>query len=187
MISGKTGYISAIAAALFLSAMDEEEMLDPDAREPGSVTPAVTAEEQMAICRDDPDNGQARALISVEGFKEMTGNVRVQAYGDNPEEFLESGAWIVRLDLPVEEDIRVCLPLPDEGRYALVIMHDIDADGRADVFSEGFGFSRNPSLGMTPPDHDEVVTRFGPGVTELAVELQYMFGGNDDRRRRRRR
>ena len=94
----------------------------------------------------------------------------------------------MRFDVPAEEDdMRVCVTFPEAGTYAMVVMHDRNANGRADVLTEGFGFSRNPRLLFSQPDHEDVAFEVGEGVAEMSVSLNYMFKlANKERKKRRR-
>src|SRR3546814_16336237 len=73
------------------------------------------------------------ARVHVDGFKDRVGNLRVQAYGSDPSEFLESGKKIVRVEGEVSPagKMSVCVPLPGPGTYAPVVLHD--KIGRAHV------------------------------------------------------
>lgn len=135
-------------------------------------------------------DGMARIKVKVVGLGSEEGNLRVQAYSDNPDEFLEKGFKVMRLDIPASDDRDICVPMPRAGKYAIVLLHDRNANGSADIFTEGFGFSRNPSLGLSKPDHADVVTHIPEGVTSLKIELKYVFGDlgeNSEKRRRNRR
>lgn len=118
------------------------------------------------------------ARVHVNGFKDRTGNLRVQAYGANPDEFLESGKKLIRVEGPVSAagNMDVCVPLPGPGTYALVVLHDRDANGKLSVWSDGVGFSRNPKLGLSKPDYDRVKVTLPSGTTDLAVTLNYRQG-----------
>src|SRR3546814_20652637 len=86
--------------------------------------------------------GETAAGVHVVGFKDRVGNLRVQAYGSDPSEFRESGKKIVRVEGEVSPagKMSVCVPLPGPGTYALVVLHDRDANGRLSVWSDGVGF-----------------------------------------------
>lgn len=65
------------------------------------------------------------------------------------------------------------------GDYALSVLHDENANSRADMLlgipREGFGFSENPRIRFGPPKFDAV--RFRIGTTDLTkeVRLQYIL------------
>lgn len=145
----------------------------------------VELEHDMALCTDDA-KGPA-LLLAIEGLKDNEGNIRAQIYGSNPEDFLEKGKKLVRVDVPTEEEgQQICVPLPSVGPHALVVLHDRNSNGKADFFSEGFGFSNNPELSLAPPDAEEVMFVAKPGVTRMTISLTYIFGGDEEQTKKRR-
>src|SRR3546814_4213445 len=70
----------------------------------------------------------------------------------------------------------VCVPLPGPGTYALVVLHDRDANGKLSVWSDGVGFSRNPRLGLSKPDFKRVKVTLPAGTTDIKVTLNYRQG-----------
>ena len=148
---------------------------------------AFAQDAQTATC--DVADGEAAVMVKVERIRMVEGNLRAQVYSNDPDEFLASGKKLVRVDVPVVTDgeQEVCVKLPAPGSYALVVMHDRNANGKADFFTEGFGFGRNPELALAPPDHDEVVMSFPAGVTKTDVRLKYLFGEDSEAKEKRRR
>jgi len=136
----------------------------------------------------DAGAGGAALNVRVENIRAKEGNLRAQIYSSDPDEFLEKGKKLVRVDVPValDDEQNICVPLPSAGTFALVIMHDINANGKADFFSEGFGFSNNPSLGFGPPDGEEVMVNVPEGVSEVSVKLKYIFGADEEKAKKRR-
>ena len=132
--------------------------------------------------------GQAALEVTVDNLQTVEGQMRAQIYSSNPEDFLAKGKKLVRVDVPVEtlEGPVICVPLPAPGTYALVVMHDKNANGKADIFSEGFGFSNNPKLSMAPPDGEEVMFVADAGISRHTIELTYIFGGDDKKKEKRR-
>ena len=56
------------------------------------------------------------------------------------------------------------------------------------MFSEGFGFSNNPELGFSLPDHDDVLIAVNNGRSDMDISIAYIFNEEQkDRRRRSRR
>lgn len=134
-------------------------------------------------------DGDAVIAVAVDNIQEIEGNLRAQIYSSNPDDFLEKGKKLVRVDVPVvsTDTSLICVPLPKPGTYALVVMHDKNANGKADFFSEGFGFSNNPKLSFGPPDAEEVMITALPGVNKQSVTLNYIFGTDDENKDKRRR
>ncbi len=150
-----------------------------------SDTDEVELDHDMAVCAKGAA-GPA-LLLTIEDLKDEEGNIRAQIYGSNPEDFLEKGKKLVRIDVPTEgEGQQICVPLPSVGRYSLVVLHDRNANGKADFFSEGFGFSNNPKLSLAPPDAEEVMFDAKPGITGMTISLTYIFGGDEEQTKKRR-
>jgi len=117
-------------------------------------------------------------MVHVNGIKSDKGNIRVQLYDDNPDHFLAKGWKLYRSDVPVTGDtVDVCIPVPKPGLYALVAIHDANKNGEFDIFSEGFGFSNNPKVHFSAPAFKEAAFEVKPGVTNVDVKLNYIFGG----------
>jgi len=144
-------------------------------------------EDQIASCVAG-DQTAPRALVDVSGINSGEGTLRVQIYSDNPEDFLVSGKKVTRVDVPtIEGEQLVCVTFPAAGTYSMAVMHDKNANGKADIFSEGFGFSNNPKLMFGPPEHEETLFSVEPGVKKMDVALTYYFQlENKDQKRRRR-
>lgn len=129
-----------------------------------------------------PQSGKAAALVIVSGFKDHTGNVRVQLYPDNDKDFLRSGRKLkaegkvfrrVETATPADGDAAVCVQLPGKGRFTMAVMHDRNGDGKLNVFSDGYGFPNNPKVKFGAPDADNVAFDAGDGITQLAIRLRY--------------
>jgi uncharacterized protein (DUF2141 family) len=158
--------LTAIAAAAALAlvapvAFAQSQILGPEAAAcgPAADSPAV--------------------LVTVEGFKAHTGTVRVQVYGDNPEDFLARGKKLKRIDLPVSPagPMQICVPVPAPGNYAVAVRHDVDGSGKSG-WNDGGGFSRNPKISLTAlkPRYKDVVIGVGKGVRSVDVVLNYRRG-----------
>jgi uncharacterized protein (DUF2141 family) len=129
-----------------------------------------------ASCRRSA--GESALLVTVRGFREPVGTVRVQAYRAREEEFLAPGRYVRRIDLPVGRGgtINVCVALPEPGRYAIAVRHDEDEDGRTS-WSDGGGFSNNPPLSLAArPTAEEAAVEVGRGVKRVEVLLHYRYG-----------
>lgn len=178
---------TAVGLALGYSGLGISLAFAQDGTAAGSAKPETAVENKLENCRV-LDQGATRLMVMVDNIHSEEGQIRVQVYGDNPDEFLAKGAKLVRVDTPVDIDgTEVCVPLPGPGEFALVVMHDRNKNGRADFLTEGFGFSNNPKLGLGQPDYDEVSFRVGPGVTKMDISLLYVFDFEEKKQKRRRR
>ncbi|MFZ5608783.1 MAG: DUF2141 domain-containing protein [Pseudomonadota bacterium] len=145
------------------------------------VAQTVEGDRFAAYC--ETGAGAPAVRLHIAGMRDGKGQLRVQLYGDAPESFLEKGARLIRIQVPTPpegETARLCVPLTVPGTYALFVLHDRDMNGKAGIFSEGFGFSNNPQLKLRKPRHDEVAFTVGQEVLDMNIEMQY-FGG--ERRR----
>lgn len=125
------------------------------------------------------------ALVHVTGFKDGKGNLRVELYPAVDGEFLAPGSKLKaegkvfqRIDNPMPQsgDAEVCVVLPSEGPFAIAVLHDRNASGKLDPFSDGYGFPNNPRLGYGKPDVDEATFTASAGVTRLDIVLNYWNG-----------
>lgn len=150
-----------VAALAFAPAASAQAALGPDAAAcaSGSNRPAV--------------------LVSVNGFKNRSGRVRVQLYGSNPADFLTRGKKLRRIDLPVTGAgaMNVCVAVPSPGTYAIAVRHDADGNGKSG-WNDGGGFSNNPKISLfdLKPSHREVAINVGRSVKPVSVVLNYRRG-----------
>jgi uncharacterized protein (DUF2141 family) len=150
-----------VALALVAPAASAEAALGPDAAActPGGKRPAV--------------------LVSVNGFKNRVGRVRVQLYGNNPADFLATGKKLRRIDLPVTGNgaMNVCVAVPSAGTYAIAVRHDADGNGKSG-WNDGGGFSNNPKISLfdLKPSLRETAISVGQGVKPVNVVLNYRRG-----------
>ncbi len=182
MISGHLRKIAAVFLPVvslgFASAAQSAEANDVDA--------SVQGPDEMAACQTGTN--KTSVLISVKGVITDEGNVRVQVYDDNPDDFLASGKKLMRVDVPtLADEMDICVILPGPGTYAFVVMHDKNANGKADFFTEGFGFSNNPKLVLSAPDFKEVAFGVKEGAQKMEISLTYMFHSAEDKSKKRRR
>jgi uncharacterized protein (DUF2141 family) len=152
---------AVLAAALSLPASPAAAALGPDAAacSAGANRPAM--------------------LVSVNGFKNRVGKLRIQLYGGNPADFLERGKKLKRIDLPVTRTgaMNVCVAVPRTGTYAIAVRHDADNNGKTN-WNDGGGFSNNPKLSLLKlkPSARAVSVAVGGGVKVVPVVLNYRNG-----------
>ncbi|MBK1637861.1 hypothetical protein CKO24_02180 [Rhodothalassium salexigens DSM 2132] len=121
--------------------------------------------------------GQAVITVRVTNVKSDKGNVRVTVYPGEKSKFLERGMGIVKVDVASRADsVDVCVPVPGDGDYTIAVMHDRDADGEADKFSEGFGFSNNAIFMFGPPAFEDALFSVRDGKADQSIRLKYPFG-----------
>ena len=116
--------------------------------------------------------------VTVNAVKNASGKVRVQVYNGTKADWLESGRWLNRIELPARTGrMTVCLPVPSSGDYAVAVRHDVNGNNKTDIRSDGGAMSNNPSINIFNLGKPGVSkTRFavGEGVTAIAVTMKYL-------------
>lgn len=137
--------------------------------------PAVLGPD-AAACR--AGSAGPAALVTVHGFRDRQGQLRIQDYTGEDGEYLATGKYLRRHDLPMTAagDMTVCLTLPTPGRYVVVALHDRDSNGKLSIWSDGIGFTNNPRLALSKPAPEKTLFTAGPGVTPVRIVLNYLRG-----------
>jgi uncharacterized protein (DUF2141 family) len=70
----------------------------------------------------------------------------------------------------------------EPGRYAIIVFHDVNANGRLDknffgVPTEAYGFSNHAQGFLGPPSFDDAAIWLGAGDEVAIVDLIYHAGG----------
>ncbi len=146
----------------------------------GTLAVAVPALAYQQEIRNDPARcrGAGPAVrVNVAGIESSSGNLRVQIYHGTREDWLESGKWLYRIEVPARAgSMSFCLPVPAAGPYAVAVRHDTNGNGRTDLTSDGGAMSNNPSINILNLGRPNVTrTRFDvAGVTTISVNMRYM-------------
>ena len=131
-------------------------------------------------------HGQA-AFVHVRNIRSDEGNIRVEIYANNEDDFLKGDKRLNRIDVPsVDYERNVCLVLPSSDKYALVVIHDRNANDKADFFTEGFGFSNNIKLKLAKPKLSDVAFQAEEGMNHMVIDLSYMFVSDHEKEKKRR-
>lgn len=126
-----------------------------------------------------PCQGSGPAVwIQVTNIASSEGTLRIQLYRGTREDWLESGRWINRIELPAREGtMQVCMPAPEEGDYAIAIRHDRNDNGRTDISSDGGGMSNNPSINifnLGKPGVNRTRFSLGREVLPMSIRMRYL-------------
>jgi uncharacterized protein (DUF2141 family) len=164
-----------VAAALAAAGLVLSGMIAPLAAQP--YTYARSGPNDLSQCAA----GKGPAVrIAVSGLKSGSGNLFVRAYPANSADWLKSKRYVMRVDAtPQQGSVTVCVPLPAPGDYAIAVQHDANGNRKTDISEDGAGMSNNPGvkkiLGLVPrpPSVDKVRFTAGPGVTRMAIAMQY--------------
>lgn len=155
----------------------------PAAAQTAWVTPSWRLGMAEGECRAN-ESGPA-ALVTIAGLKDRQGNLRAELYPSNDEDFLEDDKILVRegknfhrveMPIPASGPVLLCIRLPSAGTWSMLVLHDRDTNRKFGLSTDGVGFPGNPRLGLSKPK--AAATRFaaGPGLTNLAIRLNYRRG-----------
>jgi uncharacterized protein (DUF2141 family) len=159
--------VAAAALAALSGPVSAAEILGPDA----------------AACR--AGSGKDAVLITIDGFKNRDGTVRVEMWpgteGDfmrNHHELEAEGKAYHRVTVPVPASgpARVCVPIPGPGTYAVGAFHSPSGQRKFNFRQDGATFTRNPKVGLSKPKAADVAMRFNGGLSEATVTMNYLRG-----------
>ncbi len=126
-----------------------------------------------------PCQGDGPAVwIQVADIDGSNGTMRIQLYPGTEADWLETGRWLNRIELPARSGtMQVCMPVPRPGNYAIAIRHDKNNNGRTDITSDGGGMSNNPSINIFNLGKPNISrTRFSIGreVLPMTIRMRYL-------------
>lgn len=126
-----------------------------------------------------PCQGSGPAVwMQVTNVEGSSGTMRFQLYPGTSADWLESGRWINRIELPARSGtMMVCMPVPRPGNYAIAIRHDKNGNGRTDITRDGGGMSNNPSINvfnLGKPGIDKTRFTIGREVLPMSIRMRYM-------------
>lgn len=158
-------------------------LAEPAAAQTALVTPSYRIGMAEAECR--PGEAGPAVIVTIAGLKDRAGNMRAELYPANEDDFLEDDKILARagkvfrrteIALPESGPVVLCLRVPAPGNYAMLVLHDRDANRKFGLSSDGVGFPGNPRLGLSKPRAAVASFHVGPGVTNLSIRLNYRRG-----------
>jgi len=148
----------------------------------GLALPAPALAEYRDEIRNDMSHCKSGSgpalLVTVDGIKAAQGQLRVQTYRATSSEWMQRGKWLSRIEVPARAGtMTFCLPVPAKGTYGVAVRHDLNSNGKTDVFSDGGGVSNNPSINifnLGKPSYTKVGVPVGDGVKAIRIQMKYM-------------
>lgn len=131
--------------------------------------------------RNDParcaPGAGASAMLTITNIAESRGTLRVQSYRGTRDEWLAKGKWLSRIEVPARAGtMRVCMPLPGPGTYAIAVRHDRNGNGSTDLAQDGGGMSNNPSINVLNLGRPSFTrTRFNVAGAPVAMTIQMRY------------
>lgn len=126
-----------------------------------------------------PCQGNGPAVwLHIVNIKETAGTMRVQLYRATKDDWLESGRWLHRIEVPARRGaMQVCMPVPAVGEYAIAMRHDLNDNGKTDITSDGGGMSNNPSINifnLGKPSVDRTRFSIAREVLPMTIRMRYL-------------
>ncbi|MBT2135375.1 DUF2141 domain-containing protein [Croceibacterium sp. LX-88] len=116
--------------------------------------------------------------VRVTGIKSGEGTVRAQIYRATKQDWLESGRWLYRIELPAKAgSMTFCLPVPEPGNFAVAVRHDVNNNDKTDLTQDGGGASNNPAytiFNLGKPSYTKTSFPVGKEVKSITINLHYM-------------
>ncbi len=118
--------------------------------------------------------------VTASGLRSEKGVVRACMTAD-PVRFprCTGDAASYRVTVPAGATVKLTFRNVAPGRYAIALLHDENANGKADralsmIPKEGFGFSRDAPVRMGPPKFDAAAFRVDNGSAQ-SIHMRYML------------
>lgn len=82
--------------------------------------------------------------------------------------------------VPAGKTIEIRFTRVKPGNYAIALLHDENANGKADramgmMPTEGYGFSRDAPVKMAPPKFKDAVFKQGEGTNRVTIKMRYFL------------
>jgi uncharacterized protein (DUF2141 family) len=162
----KTGLLAAAAVAVTLTL---------------AMTPAEAAAQYRQKIGNDMSRCQGSGpavRVNVTDIQSTSGTIRVQLYHGTKADWLESGRWLYRIEVPARAGaMSFCLPTPGAGTYGVAVRHDANGNGKTDLTKDGGGMSNNPSLNifnLGKPSYTKTAFAVGNEVKAISIRMRYM-------------
>ena len=128
-------------------------------------------------------NPNGNLTIKVEGLQSRQGQVCVSLFAGS-QGFPDRSDRAVRAQCVPVEQVQTVVTFQDLplGNYAIAVFHDRNGNGKLDrnflgIPTEGFGFSRNPTIRTGAPRFSEAAVFVAGTETISQIQLQYLLGG----------
>lgn len=126
---------------------------------------------------------KSKITLTIDGFKNKNGQVCASLFASNKgfpsngDDAIKSGCVSIT-EVPVVMNFDNLQP----GSYAIAVIHDANNDKTANrnalgIPTEGFGFSKNPTILTGPPKFSDAAVVVAGENTKINIKLQYFLGG----------
>jgi uncharacterized protein (DUF2141 family) len=119
--------------------------------------------------------------VEISGLKKPQGQVCLSLFSNGQGFPTQGGSAAQSRCIKSTGPMQVTFGNLASGRYAVAVLHDANGDNQMNrnglgVPTEGFGFSRNPSILKGVPSFGDAAVAV-QGATRTQIELVYLLGG----------
>ena len=122
-----------------------------------------------------------KILLEVQDFRNLDGNLAIAIYNSSETFNSETEFYREALFTVSANDMLVEIDSLDAGTYAISVLHDEDESGDMEmggflnlIPQEGFGFSNNPTIGLSEPSFSDCNFDIEEGQS-LAVPITLIY------------
>lgn len=145
-----------------------------------SQTAAEAAADKIVSAVKAATPANVKITLDISNIRSAKGNVLV-CLSANPKYFPDCRKDKKARKFKVAADKAGTFQINDvtPGTYAIALVHDENANDKMDLAlflpKEGFGFSRNPKIGMGPPKFKSAQFTVGADDVSYAVKMKYIL------------
>lgn len=130
-------------------------------------------------------SGGPAILANIVGLKDRKGELKLELYPANSQDFLRDDRDLVRegklfrrvrVPTPPSGGVQLCMRVPRPGRYALLFTHNRDGKNKFSIWADGAGFASNQRLGRARPKLQQAIVDVPAGVASVTIRAQYLHG-----------
>lgn len=153
------------------------------------VTPLLVLAAALPVLGGDAaacTGGQGPAVLAqIVGLKDRQGELKLELYPANEQDFLKDDRDLIRagklfrrirVPVPPQGPVALCIRVPRPGRYAVLFTHNRDGRNKFSIWSDGAGFASNQKLGRSRPKLAQAVVDVPAGVLRVTMRAQYLRG-----------
>ncbi|HTL89172.1 MAG TPA: DUF2141 domain-containing protein [Leptolyngbya sp.] len=146
-------------------------------------TQSAIAQPKSMIAQANPAARTGNLIVKIDGLRSQQGQVCVSLFAGSAgfPSGRDRAVQAQCVAIAQQQTIVTFRNLP-LGNYAIAVFHDRNNNGKLDqnflgIPTEGFGFSRNPTIRTGAPQFSEAAVFVAGTETTAQIQLKYLLGG----------
>ncbi|MFY8173353.1 DUF2141 domain-containing protein [Planktothrix agardhii] len=126
---------------------------------------------------------KSKITLTIDGLKNKNGQICASLFTSN-KGFPSNGDNAIKSGCVSITEVPVVMSFDNlqPGSYAIAVLHDANNDKMANrnalgIPTEGFGFSKNPTILTGPPKFNDAAVVLAGENTNINIKLMYLLGG----------